>query len=161
MQRMTWRLLAASVPLLGGFALVAASCNSSDEAILAALSQGCLINSDCEADLVCVFRRCHIQCETTPDCPVDSKSSPLRCMLGTQPEHVCQLEEEKHCEYNSQCPEGQICGADGECRDRCAGDRDCVTGQQCVQGTCAEPDEIDPNTGQLPLTPPRVCERGA
>ena len=145
------RILLCSVPLLAMAAIMQTSCDSTEVAILKSLTEGCLINSDCEGDLICVFRRCHIQCETTPDCPIDSKGDPLRCMLGTQPEHVCQLEDEKYCEYNSQCPEGQLCGADGECRDRCLGDRDCVTGQLCVQGTCAEPDELDADSGELIL----------
>jgi hypothetical protein len=121
-------------------------------AALQALNEGCLINSDCSQDpdpLICVFRRCHEQCNTTPDCPVDSRGKQLRCMLGTQPQHVCQLEDEKYCEYNSDCPSGQLCGTDGECRDQCVADRDCVAPQVCVRGTCAEKEELDPETGQL------------
>ena len=39
---------------------------------------------------------------------------------------VCELIS---CSYNSQCPAGQTCAPDGECRDECRADRDCIPGQ--------------------------------
>ncbi|MBW2524932.1 MAG: hypothetical protein JRI23_12180 [Deltaproteobacteria bacterium] len=146
------KLHAAMVVLLTP-GLFAFSCDDPElEAAVRALGEGCLINSDCEANLICVFRRCHIQCQVTPDCPTDSTGKQLNCMLGTQPEHVCQLEEEKYCSYNSDCPEGQQCSTDGECRDQCAGDRDCTPGQVCSRGSCACQDELDPTTNELPMS---------
>lgn len=130
-------------------ALLAGACGSDDEAEAlrrAKLAEGCVINSDCSQKpdpLICAFRLCHIQCQTSEDCDPG-----LRCVLGDKPEHVCQLPEEVNCTYNSDCPGTQICGIDGECRDACKGDVDCVEGQLCITGTCADPDELV--KGQLP-----------
>ncbi|HEY1532584.1 MAG TPA: hypothetical protein VGF76_01155, partial [Polyangiaceae bacterium] len=77
-------------------------------------------------------------------------------MASDRPFHVCQLAQEQDCTYNSQCPEGQVCGVDGQCRDQCASDRDCVSGQECVKGNCADPSELD--GGQLPV---KEAEGGA
>ncbi|HEY3668778.1 MAG TPA: hypothetical protein VGL19_22425, partial [Polyangiaceae bacterium] len=70
-------------------------------------------------------------------------------MASDRPFHVCQLAQEQACTYNSQCPQGQVCGVDGQCRDQCASNRDCVSGQECVKGNCADPTELD--GGSLPV----------
>src|SRR5690349_11781952 len=87
-------------------------CGGSDEEELRAarLNEGCLLDSDCTDPFVCVFRRCHKQCESTKDC-----SDGERCVLGEQTTHVCQ--SHIPCSYNSQCPGAQVCGVDGKCRD--------------------------------------------
>jgi len=110
---------------------------SSDTPPLADLSQGCLVNTDCNSPLVCAFRRCHNQCMTTRDCPVGT-----RCVASDRPFHVCQLAEEKECVYNSSCPKGQVCGVDHQCRDQCQGDSDCLAEQKCISGTCADFSEL-------------------
>ena len=117
---------------------------SSDERVLGELSQGCLINSDCNSPLVCAFRKCHIACEATRDCPAG-----LRCVASDRPFHVCQLESERACVYNTNCPEGQVCAADAQCRDQCQAEADCLAGQLCVSGACAEPSEL--RGGMLPV----------
>lgn len=122
---------------------LAASC-SEDEKKLAKLAQGCLINSDCDAPLVCAFQRCHNACESTRDCPPG-----LRCVSSDGPLHVCQLEEERSCLYNSQCPDGQVCASDAQCRDMCMGQADCLKEQVCVAGSCAEQTEL--RDGGLPI----------
>jgi hypothetical protein len=125
------------VACLVGIALLGA-CGSDQTATHAALADGCYINTDCNAPLVCAFRRCHAECETTRDCPGGA-----RCVESDRPFHVCQLGVEKNCTYNSDCPQGQVCGVDQNCRDQCKSDSDCVPGQVCTQGTCAEPSELD------------------
>src|SRR6478735_2512486 len=110
------------------------SCSGSDAPPLAAIAEGCSINTDCTSPLVCAFRKCHTACTTSRDCPMGQ-----RCMASDRPFHVCQLPDETKCAYNSECPSGQLCGVDGRCRDQCAADRDCVAEQVCSQGTCAEP----------------------
>jgi len=105
----------------------------------ARLAAGCIINSDCTAPLVCAFQRCHVACETSRDCDPGQ-----RCVASDRPFHVCQLGIEALCKVNSDCPEGQVCGIDGQCRDACVTSRDCVKGQVCVSGTCADPDELTP-----------------
>jgi hypothetical protein len=110
----------------------------------AGLSEGCLANTDCNNPLVCAFRRCHNACATSRDCPAGE-----RCVASDHPYSVCQLADERDCSYNSQCPNGQLCGVDGQCRDQCATDRDCIQGQVCASGTCADPAELI--AGHLPV----------
>jgi hypothetical protein len=112
------------------------------------IGEGCLINSDCSDNLVCVFRRCHVACTTTKDCPKDGKNRQLKCVIGERPDHVCQLPSEVDCAYNSECPLKQVCGVDGTCRDQCSADRDCIKPQTCETGTCAEAEEL--KDGKLP-----------
>lgn len=136
------------VMALGGGLLVSqmggCSGNSDAAAITAAkLSEGCLINSDCDGKLVCAFRRCHVECADSKDCDPGQ-----RCVAADRPVAVCQLEEEKSCTFNSQCPMGQLCAVDGQCRDQCKTDRDCLKGQACATGSCAEQSEL--TLGKLP-----------
>jgi hypothetical protein len=132
--------------------LMLASCD--EESALAQLGSGCLLNSDCDPGLACVYRRCHIECKTSADCPLASDGTQLRCVIGDKPTHVCQLEEERDCAYHSECPGSQVCGPDGQCRDECLDDRDCVEGQICLQqGVCADEQELDEN-GRLNEAPP-------
>jgi hypothetical protein len=49
-----------------------------------------------------------------------------------------------------------VCGADLQCRDACAADRDCVSAQVCVLGTCA--DVVELVDGGLPHV---VAEAGS
>src|SRR5437899_7834166 len=42
---------------------------------------------------------------------------------------------------------GQVCAVDGQCRDQCTTARDCLAGQQCVTGTCADDTELLPDGG--------------
>jgi hypothetical protein len=132
--------------------VVASGCGDEEDP-LARVGDGCTINSDCNDPLVCVFRRCHAQCEETRDCP-DGQ----RCVIGTPPVHVCQLSDQASCQYNSQCAGDQVCAIDGQCRDQCQGDLDCLPGQVCATGTCADPDELV--DGRLPSAPNPVQATG-
>src|SRR5262245_17404845 len=133
------RIAVAFAWVSGSFALGSGGC--SGDGVPAgtgrALADGCLINSDCNSPLVCAFRRCHTECKTTRDC-----APPLRCVASDRPFHVCQLDIERSCTRNSDCPEAQICASDSQCRDTCATNRDCVTGQVCVSRACAEDSEV-------------------
>ncbi len=162
--------------LLASF--VAAGCSSDEatSATLASLSQGCNINSECASPLVCAFRRCHVACQETRDCKsVDPKA---RCVEADKPLHVCQLDAESKCVHNSDCSGTAVCARDGQCRDACAADRDCLNAQKCVSGSCAEtaelvdgglPGELDAGsetTGQTcaydsDCAAPLVCRDGA
>jgi alpha-tubulin suppressor-like RCC1 family protein len=132
--------------LLFGMLAVLSACGS-DTPPPGDLAKKCSIPTDCASPLVCVFGLCHEQCVTSRDCPV-----PLRCVVGTdvvtgQPlsKPVCQLPEEaKKCAANSDCPDIEICGLDGRCRDQCAEAKDCpVRGQLCINKTCADPEELN------------------
>ena len=119
---------------------VLAACGSSDSASVdrAELAQGCLIDSDCDAPLRCAFKTCHNACTQSRDCPIAGE----RCVAAERPFNVCQLPSELHCNYNSDCPTGQRCGSDRECRDQCAASVDCIGGQLCTTGVCAESTEL-------------------
>src|SRR5687767_388278 len=126
----------AAGTLIALLVVIAFGACSSDDA-LGQLAEGCVINTDCNSPLVCAFRRCHNACVTTRDCPAGQ-----RCVASDRPFNVCQLDIERDCQYKSQCAVGQACGVDLRCRDACAADRDCIPGQLCVSGTCAELPEL-------------------
>lgn len=127
-------------------ALCVAGCSEDVTPAATALSGGCSVNTDCNAPLVCAFARCHVACTQSRDCAAGE-----RCVASDRPYHVCLLPEESRCAYNSDCKGlNQVCGVDGQCRDRCSGARDCLLGQNCVTGTCADPTELD--AGSLPAT---------
>ncbi|HVY48960.1 MAG TPA: hypothetical protein VHB21_23885 [Minicystis sp.] len=128
-------LLALPLATAAALALVPIACGGDPP--LVTIGGGCLINSDCNSPLVCAFRRCHTQCETDRDCQQGE-----RCVVAERPDRVCQLEDEQTCQYNSECPGNEVCGVDDQCRDACAADRDCVPGQVCKSGTCADPSEL-------------------
>src|SRR5688572_2055731 len=88
--------------------LVGLGASCTDAELLAevkALGEGCLIDSDCEAELVCVFRTCHYQCVETKDC-VGKPGAPegVLCVKGEKPTNVCQLAEEQLCAVDPDCP---------------------------------------------------------
>lgn len=120
-------------------ALLLAGCpGTKEKQALAVLAEGCNINTDCDIDagLICAFRRCHEQCRKTSDCPVGSMT--LCVPANPMPVKACLLPDEFHCEFNSDCADGLVCGVDGVCRYQCLSDRDCVEQQHCVIGTCAD-----------------------
>jgi hypothetical protein len=135
--------------LLCGVALTGAC--SSDEP-LKTVAEGCTINTDCTAPLVCAFKKCHVACTNSRDCAPGQ-----RCMASDRPFHVCQLPDERTCSFNSECPQDQVCGIDGQCRDQCIADRDCLERQSCVSATCADNDELVDGG----LTPAAPSEAGA
>ena len=82
-----------------------------------------------------------MECESSRDCPAGA-----RCVAASDGWTVCLLPEDEDCDDNSDCPAPLVCAADGECRNECRTDRDCVMGQICTTShVCAEPDEVDEN----------------
>jgi hypothetical protein len=116
---------------------------------LAGLSSACRINSDCNAELVCVFERCHEQCSSSRDCERDA-----RCVTGKGNRNVCQLADEAACSEAGSCPGVQVCGADAACRDACSSDAECLAEQICTGGTCADAAEVN-DVGELTPAPGR------
>src|SRR5882724_2908053 len=114
--------------------------SNSSSALSSDESDGCFVNSDCSSPLVCAFQRCHAECITTRDC-----HGTERCVGAQEAFHVCQLEAEAHCNTSPDCVAGFECGPDGACRDQCASAADCLSGQVCVAGVCAETSELDAN----------------
>lgn len=119
-----------------------------------AVGTRCTLNSDCTDPNVCVFGTCHAECTSSKDCQHDE-----RCVKGEKGGvNVCQLAKESTCATSADCSGSQVCGVDGECRDGCKATEECLTGQVCTQGTCADQDEVDPMTGTLVADPEHVGE---
>ena len=120
-----------------------ASCSSNGGSSPAGLSQGCTLNSDCSSPFVCVFARCHQQCNVSGDCLVAG----ARCVTVMGPHGseggVCQLSVETGCGGSIACPGDQVCGSDMQCRASCA-TTPCLGMQSCVSNAgmsaCYEPD---------------------
>lgn len=144
------KLLVAGGLLAG--ALSGCQSNVDTRVALAGLSSSCRINSDCSDLLVCVFESCHQACITSRDCKAGQ-----RCVETEQKRNVCQLPEERDCSSGGACKGTQVCGADAQCRDACTSDDECIAGQVCSAGTCAEQSEVDAD-GRLPTAPQRAPE---
>jgi sugar lactone lactonase YvrE len=108
-----------------------------DDPVKAGVAKGCTLNSDCDNGLVCSFGLCHQDCKETSDCPKGQ-----RC-LKTAEANVCQLDNEAECHFRSDCEKPLFCAIDLKCRNQCQADEDCLKGQKCADGSCAEPDEIN------------------
>lgn len=147
----------AFLVLAAGLLAATAGCQSDVDAklALAGLSSACRINSDCSAELVCVFVRCHEQCSSSRDCDHDA-----RCVAGQGKRNVCQLAEEAGCSAAGSCPGAQVCGADAACRDACSTDGQCLAEQVCSGGTCADTQELS-SSGQLAAAPERPAKAPA
>jgi hypothetical protein len=134
---------AAFAFLLGLAAALATSCGGDAPTI--DLGGGCTLASDCKSPLICAYQRCHSQCASDRDCP-----SSERCVRTPDDGNVCQLPVENDCERTSDCPAGEVCAVDQQCRNSCRDAKDCTPGEVCVSGTCASSKEVGPD-GKLPL----------
>jgi hypothetical protein len=111
-------------------AIISLSCVDKKEAPLSKLAEGCLLNSQCQEPLVCVFRRCHAQCEADRDCP-----SGQRCAYGEYGHSVCLLPDEVKCKSQS-CSGSLRCDERNECVGQCKVNADCLSDQRCENGLC-------------------------
>jgi len=134
MEHLARALSLSLVGLVGAFVAANGGCSSDEPRRVA---EGCLVNTDCADPLVCAFRKCHVQCHSSRDCDPGQL-----CVASDRPFYVCQLEEERSCAYNSDCPLGQSCAVDLQCRDQCFATRDCLPDQVCVAGSCADVTEL-------------------
>jgi hypothetical protein len=120
--------------------LLLAACSSSGTS-KRAISDDCLLNSDCATGLTCTFGRCHTTCVTSQDC-----SAGATCVKSAANVAVCQLPAEASCINNSGCPLPLVCGIDQNCRGTCTTPSQCPTGQKCAnQNVCADPAQVDTN----------------
>lgn len=118
-----------------------------DETPLRELREGCALTSECRDPLVCAFKKCHVECKSSKDCP-----DKARCVEAEKPNYVCQFDEDSTCIRNSDCSGDQVCSRDGQCRDECSTARDCLPDQTCVESVCADARELSAE-GSLPVTP--------
>lgn len=130
------RLLSTALAVGCLTTLAMGGCSSSEEKRRASLlAGGCSLNSDCDPHFICAFERCHVPCKEDRDCG----ELDLRCVKSEEAGiFVCQLEDERHCKDEKDCPGEQVCGVDEECRDSCENEDDCIGDQICaVSNECA------------------------
>src|SRR6478736_787640 len=109
-------------------------------------TRACESHARCDSDAVCAFGLCHDACATSADCARG------RCVI-TQSGSACLLDQEMGCVQHSDCPAPLLCGADGQCRNACQTNDNCLNGQLCsLTGECADANELDP-TGNLEGAP--------
>lgn len=143
------------IGLFGALFASGACVNQENERTLElAVGTRCTLNSDCTEPNVCVFGVCHAQCNTSADCEHGE-----RCVKGDGAGgNICQLGSEATCGTTADCVGAQVCGVDGKCRDGCKASDECLVGQICATGTCADQSEVDTTTGKLPESPDHVGE---
>lgn len=100
-----------------------------------ALGGECVIDSDCNADLICAYQFCHIPCMETRDCDVAGGEE---CFMSHEtdkdPYNYCMIPIA--CAGNAECGDSRECAEDKKCRDACFQDGDCLGDQRCYQGGC-------------------------
>jgi hypothetical protein len=141
------RILAGAVSLVL-LAFASQDCGSKSPPVLAT---GCQLDSDCNANLICVYGRCHVACVESRDC-----SAGAMCI----PPGVCELPAEEKCSETLPCVVGLTCAGD-QCLAACypgvpAGQPGgCLQGQTCtaVQGAATAVCE-DPGDGGVPESGP-------
>lgn len=151
------RTIAFSIVLLASAALLAC------ERPRFRVGEGCEVNSDCSAPLVCVIGACRRQCVDSRDC-----GAGLRCLV-IDPDlgGGCQIDEESQCTLNSDCARSGdglnlVCQT-GTCTTPCREDRDCARGATCstddagVLGCFEETTELCVYNTDCPA--PMVCGR--
>ena len=100
--------------------------------------EGCDLNTECDAPLVCGFRRCRIECRSEIDCGlglgcfIDSRSGLGYCQLPDELECLLDSDCEEACGGDSECRDQLAC-RDGECGQECLEDRDCAEGATCTE----------------------------
>jgi hypothetical protein len=127
----------ASIGVIAAFSALLAAASCDEASALSLLGGTCNLNSDCEGALVCLSGTCHEQCHTSEDCGESGA-----CVVTADRVRVCQTDAEASCRFHSECPPGLVCAIDGNCRNQCAADRDCVPGQRCAGGACADPEDL-------------------
>ncbi len=123
---------------------MAGACAGSDEKPVRAVGDGCINASECADPLVCAYQRCHVQCVTTKDC-----SGIERCVGSAYPKLGVCLDDS--CSRNSDCGQPLVCGRRGRCENQCGSSRDCLPGQVCAQGSCADVADV-PDAATTPPT---------
>jgi alpha-tubulin suppressor-like RCC1 family protein len=128
------RSIAMRVALL---ALLLSSCTVPD--FRGGVGEQCARNSDCAAPLVCRIGYCRRECRTSDDC-----FAPAACVEDENGLGACQLDEERRCALQTDCPVPLVCRF-GACVNECdptEGNRDCPAGQRCREtppgGACVE-----------------------
>ncbi|HJL14316.1 MAG TPA: hypothetical protein RMH99_01600 [Sandaracinaceae bacterium LLY-WYZ-13_1] len=111
----------------------------------------CALDSDCPEDTVCRLGTCTTECEEDRDC-----GPGLRCNRTDADAPFCEHPEPEGCLYDSDCPDGLVCGEDRRCRYECFQSSECAGGARCVDNRCVVPD------GGVPVDAgPALCRSDA
>jgi len=89
----------------------------------------CTSAADCAEPLVCRFETCTTECLNDTDC-LAGASCRVEADAG-----VCFDESRNECVFNSDCPDGSVCGASQVCYVECYEDRDCAAPRTCDLAT--------------------------
>ncbi len=132
----TTRVIMRTIQVVGAVWLLSSftACVTQTEKPPAKLAEGCLLNSDCEAPLVCVFRRCSTQCVVDLDCTQEPRD---RCQAAESSYSICIPDCDRQ-----PCPTGFICGTDKRCRKECTTSADCLNRQVCISNQCVSPLDV-------------------
>jgi hypothetical protein len=132
-----------TLAVIGFVALIGVGCSSSKKINV---GTPCVLNSDCNNPLSCTYGTCHEACRSTADCSTSGAECTKVSGLG-----VCLVPTERTCTVaNQTCATSLVCAIDLECRSTCtAAATDCMGGQACVSGVCADQADLNPATGQL------------
>lgn len=153
--KLSWMSVIARVSaimLLALSGMWSSACSSDDKP--PATAKKCTLNSDCDSNLVCSFGLCHKQCEEAKDCGPGQLCVKSDGKAGEG--GVCQLDLQSECKFADDCPNPLVCGPDSKCRAPCRypSARDCLPTQVCaLGGVCAEPSEVDKETGGIKGAP--------
>lgn len=139
--------------VVGSALVLSAQACSSDDPVTKAVSEGCLLPTDCTDPLACVFRRCHQQCLADRDCP-----SQQICSGALAPKKgICLFPEEITCARNSDCEYPLVCDRKGHCNQQCVTSADCLVSQVCAAGSCVDKEAAPPDGGVAPGKEGETC----
>ncbi len=109
----------------------------------------CTVDSDCDADEVCIAGECEDEngsgnddeCTVDTDCDADEL-----CVAGECEDSDDSGNDDDECVVDADCAEGRFC-IDGDCEDlddsgsdddECSSDADCTDGRFCIDGDCED-----------------------
>src|SRR6187549_2908977 len=130
----TWLALLSVGTLMAGFA-----CSSDSGDGLGGVTAKCVLDSDCQHDLVCVFERCHVECQENRDC----EGGALCVLTEIEGVFVCQIDDERECDEDVDCEGKQVCDSENQCRDACDSTSECAADLLCSPDleACVAPPE--------------------
>ncbi len=108
----------------------------------------CTVDSDCDADEVCVAGECEDENGSGNDdeCAVDTDCDADEVCIAGECEDSGSGSDDDECVVDADCTDGRTC-IDGDCEDlddsgsdddECTSDADCTDGRFCVDGDCED-----------------------
>jgi len=116
----------------------------------------CILDSDCDSQLICAYGYCHTQCADDRDCFLEYSMGAVcirRTDNGVSPSTFCGVPE--YCNTSVDCATGFVC-SEKKCFPICSSNNDCLQSQTCFQGACRSNAEL-PDGGVKPGSPGYPC----